>query len=403
MKKCKIESLIAGLSVCVLLLGGCGAPENTGGTEESSVSEQKSEDSSEASQEETGAPEEASEPERIESLEEAEAAMIQGYYSYVYPVDGLGDFSYYFHFYPEAPVLGRVFYAGFAMNQINFAGTYSVEEKEYEYACFATREEQTAGNDPTKGVAPYTITFYDWEGNEIDHCGFDGYAVYNDMKTIAGVGGENITMTHDIAGEQSPYLDSYNAEVGMPYLEFVGEDPTATLVLYHNSTYMDLVNMMVEGAWEMVETEEGYQFVLTPDSTSETGAVLTVTKDKMTASYQPDGGEEVNLFNTSSMGPAVLHTMTGIMPFGEDNVDAVAVLYDDDTCTVTISAFGQEMQIDQGTYTVSEDGTLYTFMLDTAGEISSEPDEETGMASIHYYVEETPMGTVDMILVMQEN
>ena len=61
--------------------------------------------------------------------------ITDGYYTYSFSVEGYGQFDNYFHFYKEAPVVGAVFYAGFATNQVTFAGTYTVEKKDYAYKC----------------------------------------------------------------------------------------------------------------------------------------------------------------------------------------------------------------------------------------------------------------------------
>ena len=46
------------------------------------------------------------------------------YYAYGYDVGFWMD--YFFHFYGEVPGLGRVFYAGYALNQIVYTGTYEI-------------------------------------------------------------------------------------------------------------------------------------------------------------------------------------------------------------------------------------------------------------------------------------
>jgi predicted small lipoprotein YifL len=115
--------------------------------------------------------------------------LTQGHYVYSFYAEGYGNYTYFLHFYPEAPVLGAVFYAGFSNNGVKFAGTYTVEEKEKAYACFPDRDAAIVTDGvPVPGVAPYTITFFDFDGNEIESCGYDGEVLYNDLVTIAGVG-----------------------------------------------------------------------------------------------------------------------------------------------------------------------------------------------------------------------
>lgn len=334
-------------------------------------------------------------------------AITEGYYMYSYQVEGLGDMYNYFHFYEEQPVLGSVFYAGFCMDQITFAGTYTVEEKEFEYTCWADRAEQEAAGDGAEvpaGTAPYTITFYDFDGNEMDSCGFDGDVLYNDMETITGVGAGNQSYYHDTEGEASQYADYYTGEVGIHYADFVAADTeTSTLALFHNGRYQDLVNMLVEGSWTMAETDEGYDFTLTPDYETDIPAVLSVTSDFSSATYTPDEGDAVEMVNAAGAAKEVFQVMKGVMDIpGQDGVTADVILnmYTDNTCDVTASAFGTDMPLDEGTYTVGEDGFTITFAFDKAGELVSELD---GAPVLQYVQNGTEnLGDVDVKLSMGE-
>ncbi len=341
----------------------------------------------------------------VVNAEEADpmAKITEGYYSYAYDVEGIGTFPYYFHFYEEQPVLGSVFYAGFAMNQITFAGTYTVEEKEFEYACFATREEaEVEGAVPPTGTAPYTITFYDWDGNEMDSCGFDGDILYQDMDVVSGIGAGPAYYHHDTEGEASKLAEFYEAEVGMTYFEFMAvEEETSTIALYHNGTYLDLVNLLVEGTWTMEESEEGLVYRLTPETESDIPATLTVAADKMTATYALDGEEGIAMINTAEAGPKAAMTLAGTAPIpGQDDVsaDLVGTLYEDGTCTLIATAFGQEIPLDAGTYSVAEDGYTITFQFDAAGEIVSTLGEAG--VEIHYVQAGTALSDVDTTLVV---
>lgn len=340
----------------------------------------------------------------VVSAEEASPMekITEGYYSYSYEVEGLGEFPYYFHFYEEQPVLGSVFYAGFAMNQITFTGTYTVEEKEFEYACFATREDSMVeGAVPPTGTAPYTITFYDWDGNEMDSCGFDGDVLYQDMDVITGIGGGPNYYYHDTEPETSKLADFYEAEVGVTYLEFVAaEEETSTIALYHNGTYLDLVNMLVEGTWAMEESEEGLVYKLTPYTESDVPATLIVTVDKAAATYTLDGGDSLDMINTAQSGPKAMMTLAGEAPIPgqEINAELVGSLYEDGTCTLIAAAFGQEIPLDAGTYSVAEDGYTVTFQFDAAGELVSELGEAG--AQLHYVQAGTNLGDVDTTLVI---
>ena len=326
--------------------------------------------------------------------------ITEGYYTYAYPVEGMGDIYYYFHFYNDDSGIGNVFYAGFAFNQINFAGTYTVEKTPHDYSVAESREKQL-NNEVATGTAPYTITFYDWEGNVLDSCGYDGEYLYNDMTKITGIGTENCRYSHDLDGEASKYYEGYQGEVGQVYLSYVSEaDASSTVALYHNGTYLDMVNMMVEGKWTMEKTADGYSYSLVPNSTSDTAATLAVASDKATAVYTPEGGTAVSMVNAATAGPKAVMVMKGAAPIpGQDaNADLVGNLYDDGTCDLVASAFGQEMPLDQGTYSMGEDGYIVTFQFDKAGEIVSTLGDAG--VSIHYIQAGTTIGDLDTDLAI---
>ncbi len=362
MKRKKIAALLLGTALGVSMVTGCGSQAGkstaaSSGTEQtaSSVSAESTSTSSD------------SETESADPLE----AITEGYYTYGYPVGDM-QMSYFFHFYPEQPVLGKVFYAGMCMNQINFAGTYDVVEEPYDYSCYASRADQEA-DKKTDGTAPYTIHFYDWSGNELDKCGYDGENMYSNMTAIVGTGGDNVILRHDTEGENSEYASTYEAEAGQVYASYVSEaDASSTIALYHNGRYQDMVDMMIEGTWGMEKTDTGYSFKLTPDSDSDTAAVLEVTEDFAKATYTPDGGEAVELINNKNAGPAVSFTLTGkiAIPGQDSEADIVGNLYDDGTVTLSASAFGSDFELDKGTYSVDE-SYVYTFQFDNAGELTS--------------------------------
>ena len=185
-------------------------------------------------------------------------------------------------------VLGAVYYAGFANNQASFAGTYTVEKKDKAYAVYPDREAKSDGKTkPTEGTAPYTITFFDWDGKVVDSCGFDGKAMYNDMKKLTTATGANVVYSYDKGGKTSKSVLAYEGEVGVAYLDFINPyDETATLTLFHNGTYLDMMNMMVEGTWKLTKSgPSGNSIVLTPGEDKSKTVAITVTADKSSASY----------------------------------------------------------------------------------------------------------------------
>lgn len=398
MKGKKFLALLVSTALCVSMLVGCGSndDENTGSTGNNVVEDSQPE----GTEDKTGTPSEGT-PENTAPATELSSdpavRITQGYYSFTYPIDGMDDMCAFFHFYEEQPVLGSIFYAGYAWNQITFVGTYTVEKKETSYACIATRDDMTA--DPkviTEGTAPYMVTFFDLEGNELGACGFDGDILYNDTTAVSGSGAEGCMFYLDAQGDASPYAATYAGELGKAIADYVAVDEaTSTLSLYHSGRYMDLVNMMIEGNWTM--TGDG-EYTLTPDSNSDTAAVLTVNADG-TATYTPEGGDAIAMVSTQA-GPEVAYTMKGVLPMDGFDADLILSLYVDGTCSLIASAFGTEFPLDAGTYTLAENGYEFTIQFDNAGEVISilDPEQFEAAVGIQYIQAGTMLGDIDAAL-----
>ena len=331
-----------------------------------------------------------------------DAQLAGNYFTYAFAVEGRGDYVYYFHFYEEVPVLGSVFYAGFANNQNNFAGTYTVEKQDYAYACHPDREGATTGVI-NEGVAPYTVTFYDWSGHVLDTCGYDGTALYNDMTAIAGSGSGPVVYPKDENPAQSRYLTSYEGETGVNYLSFVAvDDETSTLQLSHNGTYIDLMSYIIEGKWEMIAREDGgYDYALTPDDPAEQLASLSVSVDRKSAVYTDAEGTEYELVNEEANQAALLYIGTGVQTFEALASDAEFSLsmYDDGTAVLDMSLFGSNGRLDEGTYTMNEDHSI-TFEFDTAGTQTAVLNMETFQSELNYTRTHDQLGEINVILVL---
>ncbi len=334
------------------------------------------------------------------AAEETDPAKLltEGRWVLSFPVEGLGDFGYNFHFYEDVPGYGGVFYAGFASNQMNFAGTWKVEAIEREYTVYMSRQD----TEIVSGTAPYTVSFCDWKGNVLDQCAFDGEYLYNTMETIYGMYSAPFAYKHDTDPENSPFAAVYAAEQDVAIMSFVAdEDATCTVTIYHNGRYMDLVGMMVEGTWAMEEQEDGTRvYTLTPEDDTDTPAVLTVAADGATAHYVNEDDEEMDM-SAASTGPAVSYTMTGVYPFME-GVDAAMTLsmYEDGTCALVADVFGNTATLDSGAWSLGEDGFTFSFTFVKAGEASSELNMETYAPELHYTQAGTDLGDVDVTLAL---
>ena len=398
MKGKKFLALLVSAALCFSMLAGCGSNDNgnDGSAGNNTVDDSQQDDTQDNGDEVETPTDETPEDTApvVELSSDPVVRITQGYYSFTYPIDGMDDMCAFFHFYEEQPVLGSIFYAGYAWNQITFVGTYKVEEKETSYACVATREDMTA--EPkviTEGTAPYTVTFYDLEGNELGACGFDGDILYNDTTAISGSGAEDCMFYLDAQGDASPYAATYAGELGKAIADYVAADEaTSTLTLYHSGRYMDLVDMMIEGNWTMTGAGE---YTLTPDSASDTAAVLTVNADG-TATYVPEGGDAIAMVSTMA-GPEVFYTMKGVLPMDGFDADLVLSLYVDNTCSLVASAYGTEFPLDAGTWVMGEDGFTITIQFDNAGEIVSILDGERFAAGvgIQYVQTGTMLGDID--------
>ncbi|MBR5345871.1 MAG: hypothetical protein IK127_08630 [Clostridia bacterium] len=294
------------------------------------------------------------------------------YFSYGYDVGFWMD--YFFHFYDEVPGFGKIFYAGYCLNQIVYTGTYEVVAEPYEYHCWADRADVTAageGAEAPAGTAPYTVIFYDFDGNELDRCGLDETHLYNDMANVTGVGGDHVVYNLDTDPENSAFTGSYNGEQAVALLSLVDpDDDSATLELKVNGKYDDMVLFYVEGTFAM--NEDQTVITLSPDSEGDEGATVTKNEDG-TYTYVSTDGTEVTL---QAVGSAeVAYRLAGKIPVpGMEGVEADlnCDLYSDNTTVLYAEFMGNRMDIDQGTYEI--DMTTYSFVLhfEAAGDLTTE-------------------------------
>lgn len=385
-----IAALLLVLSLSMTMFIGCKkGGEEVSQTEETNVQEEVTEETTEVTK--------STDPSDM---------ILDGRYVYSFFAEGYGDFASYFHFYEEAPVLGAVFYAAYQNNGTAFTGTYTVEKKDFEYALYNTRDEIEAAGEKTTGTAPYTITFYDWDGNVMDSCGFDGDILYNDMEVIKGMGGGPVIYTHDTDLENSLFKAIYEGEVGLAYLDFISdEDETSTVTLFHNMTYRDLMNMMIDGTWSMEKLTDGsFSYTLTPADESDSGAVLSVSLDNATAVYTQDGAEGMTLTNTKLLGPTLAYVFEGVQTITQYSTDApvTLTLYDDGTCFLTADLFGNSADVDAGTYVMAADGYTFEFSFDKGGEFKSLLDSSSQDISLNYIYSTEKLGDFDTVLILNK-
>lgn len=315
--------------------------------------------------------------------------LLEGRYTYAFSAEGYGDFVSFFHFYPEDSVLGAVFYVGYLNNQTTFTGTYKVLHEERSYHAAPSRDDAAVD-----GSAEYTIVFYDWAGNEIDRTAYDGDVIYNDMATITAYGGDQEFYYHDSEMTDTRYTGAYDMEIGVAYLDFIVEgDEYSGVTLNHNMTYVDLTGAIVEGTWTVQPNSQGgYDYTLTPDDPTDTGAVVSVAADRMTATYTADGSSEsVNLISTVSERSIIAQYDGSCEAYGAE-CPLSLVLYDDGTCELIADVFGNVGAIDSGTYEAVEAGCL--LHMEKGGDIEA--------ALTAHYVGSTDVGDIDTELTLAE-
>lgn len=381
----RIRVLMPVLVMCVACMAGCGKTEEDANNESPMNEETGNSEES---------PEGQAESDVGEPVEETAAEAIVGYYTYYYTFGDTGTeiMPNFFHFYEPDPVMGNIFVAEFAYNQINMAGRYEVKEEEIECTFCDGREAQIAEEYITKTV-PYTVTLYDMDGNEQDICGFDGRLFYatTQVYTFQGAGEVPYTKETPDESEIGQYL---TGEVGISYETWIyDEDDTCFVTLYVNRSYDDLMEMMENGSFTLESDDTGITYTL------DTGAVLVNHLDG-TGLYTSAGGSEYSV-HLDGYGAGEPVAFTGTFPFSGTDAEVALILVSDSDCEVYLRAFGQEMLVDGGSYTVDEEG-VYSFSLQGAGEITSEEDADSGKATTHYVYNLEDLGAdMDLMLIIQ--
>ena len=318
------------------------------------------------------------------------------YFSYGYDAGFWID--YFFHFYDEVPGMGKVFYAGFALNQIVFSGTYEIVAEERAYQAWpdrATMEGAGEGAEIPSGTAPYTLILRDFNGNELDRCAMDETHIYNDMQNVKGVGGDYAVYNLDNDPENSVFSKEYSGEQAISLLDLINpEDDTATLSLKVNGKYDDLVVLYVEGTYSM--NEDQTVITLTPNSEDDPGATVTRNEDG-TYTYVSADGDEVTL--TAVAGLEVSYAFRGeiAVPGMEGvNADLVCNLYNDGSVEIYADFMGNRMDIDKGTYEVDMATYALNITFETAGAVSSYFADDT--MKLDYAASVEPFGEIQQTL-----
>ncbi len=368
----------------------------TTATETTTVVETKAETETKAEAEAPAVVEKAEEPVELTIDQKLCADM----WCYSFSAAGYGDYVFFFHFYPEDPVLGSVYYAGMSNNRINFSGTYRIMEREYQYAAYKTREDEQADKSAIEGTAPYTVILYDWEGNIVGSVGFDGEKLINaqDKKTAKVYATGSAPFFYE--KNDGSYDSTVAGEVPQVVYEYTAlEDETSVIQINHNHTYTDLVAAMIEGTWTVSDKDGELNFALKPNDSTDTPATLVVAADKQTAVYTAEGSDPVEM-GIPAVAVVVENVMEGTTPtsYGID-ATITAQLMSDGTFTVIAAVAGREMEIDKGTWTC-ESGYKFTLNCEKAGVLLSDIVER----SVHLIYKQagTKIGDIEADLVTKQ-
>lgn len=297
---------------------------------------------------------------------------IVGYFTWYYSFGegGTETLPNFFHFYAPDETMGNIFVAEFAYNQVNMAGTYTVEEKEFAYDCYPE-----SGAEKVSGTAPYTVTLYDMNGEPKDVCGFDGEHLYAMTTTYTFTGSGDAIFTKETP-EESEIGEYLTGEVGVPLANYImPEDSSSFLTIYANYKYQDMMVIFDEGSYTVAKDGDNIVYTLS------SGAALSVAPDG-TAVYTSADGQQIPVVDESVADGADSSTLTGTFEFMDSEALVTMTVRNDGTCEVTLSAFGQDILVDGGTYTVA-DG-VYTFELLNGGTVTGTVNAETGELEVPY-------------------
>lgn len=300
--------------------------------------------------------------------------LTTGYFTYAYAVEGMGDMVRYFHFYPDQGLGGICLYAssGGGGTQLSI-GFYSVEETPFAYSCWSAREERNSeGTGRKEGTAPYTIVFTEIDGSEMGSVGYDGEYVYVDGEETGGfviADARNMRFARDTADS---YPEAYAAEVGQLLLrvEAVG-DATSFVEIYHDGTYSDMVNMLIEGTYTYAEENGVKVYTLTPNDSSDAAAAITF-QDNGTITYA-SGGSTLEM--KQEVQKVLFLALTGKVTQTEYNMEAeyTMELYEDGTCELLVDMAGNAVSVDTGSYLTNASYDL-EFTLNMLGALTAGGD-----------------------------
>ena len=208
-------------------------------------------------------------------------------------------------------------------------------------------------------------------------------------------------------------LEIENPEYGTIPYDLAGEmyaDNTVKLqiVAYGNAIDLD------QGTWALADN--GYTINFVFDNAGEIASALNMETYAVTVHYvyngSANGDIDCELLLTgneeaAAAEPAVQFTLAGEFAvehpdYGTLTYEVKGNMYDDGTVQMTIGAYGNDSDLDQGTWGLEENGYTVKFVFEKAGEILSDLNFETQEVTVHYVLAGTEQaGDVDAVLALK--
>lgn len=266
------------------------------------------------------------------------------------------------------------YYSSYFDKAVVDAGVWEVLDEELEYSVDAgPNGDANTVEDNTKAAAAQVVALTSYQTGETVKIAYVDDQLC-DM-SMAGLANHR-NLAHDAGYAYNPATDETSIQL---YVFYAGNSIGSNITLSHDRSFVDVTgDTFMDGTWEMGET--GTYALTYSDGTEGT---LTVDASGKTAVLEKTGADALDLSYTYEEGGEEAGEVTTVLRAEDQQVGlpmAVALRLDclsDGTCklVVEVAQTGQEMQLDQGTYTITETFKIQ-FVFDNAGELESVPDYE---------------------------
>ena len=321
-----------------------------------------------------------------------EVKMTDGYYYYV--IADMNNVSF-IHFNEDG-----TYYASYLQGASLDAGTYEVVDQAVEYY------EDVNGDgvaDPDDGQVftsekAVILRSFLTPGEQVIAYADD---TLQDMDLGGGLA-HHRNMVHKADYPYNPIVD----EDPITIAEFYAHGSTGDAIFFgHDGSFTDGTGDLLRfGTWTVVDADT-YNLLFDDDTTG----TFTYNADH-TAATMVVGDEVTELVAdvNASTADAPLYLLNGSLEienpeYGTIPYDITGVMNTDNTVKLQIVAYGTAMDLDQGTWSLADNGYTVNFVFDNAGEVVSELNTETYAVTVHYVFNGSPNGDIDCELLLTEN